>query len=143
MIIFLRRPDSWRTLELTRFQISWFISEFVISGNKNSLSMFWLLIAIILGWFWVAQIFLELGAQFSSQLGQYQQRDPGNEECLTLKKSSKVSAISSFCSSIKSFSTIVILLKWELLLEKEFHIFPIWFTIGNRPNDHSDCNSLV
>ena len=47
LIMFLGRSDSWQALELSRFKISRFISDFVISLNENRLSMFWLLIAII------------------------------------------------------------------------------------------------
>ena len=38
LIVFVGRSDSWQALELSRFNISWFISDFLISGNKNCLS---------------------------------------------------------------------------------------------------------
>ena len=44
LIIFVGRSDSWQTLALSRFKISLFISDFVISWNENGLPMFWLLI---------------------------------------------------------------------------------------------------
>ena len=34
-MIFVKRPNSWQALEVSRFKISWFISDFVISGNEK------------------------------------------------------------------------------------------------------------
>ena len=56
LIIFVGRSDSWQGLELLRFKISRFISDFVISWNENRLSMPWLIIAIMLGWFFYCSI---------------------------------------------------------------------------------------
>ena len=35
LIIFVGISDSWQALELSRFNIFWFISDFVISWNQN------------------------------------------------------------------------------------------------------------
>ena len=59
--IFVGRSDSWQALELSRFKISYFISDFVISWDENRLSMFWLLIIMILGWFLYCSIIFRIG----------------------------------------------------------------------------------
>ena len=42
-------------------KVSWFISDFIICWNENGLTLFWLLIAIKLGWFLYCSIILRIG----------------------------------------------------------------------------------
>lgn len=126
LIIFVIGWQSWQFLELyqpSRFKISWFISDFVISWNDNCLSAFWLLIAINSGLVFillnyplnrVSSLVLSLvtvkkGVLVTRNI--YLWNNTG-------EKSKKVPAISSFFFSTESSSTSVILLKLEFLSEK-------------------------